>query len=110
MQIAKAISVRLIKDHDPSEWIPRLRQMMKDGRLPADAAKPFFEIIKAHDQELLTSRSRDHKHAMDMIALAETFHRVMSSAADLTAYRQSPEVCQAIAAKGARLPYAPFAR
>ncbi|MCV9964879.1 hypothetical protein OIU34_23585 [Pararhizobium sp. BT-229] len=108
LQAAMAVSLRLKRERDPTDYVPRLRQFFKDGRLPDTLSHPFAEIMNAHANELTTSLPRDADRAMEAIQLAETFQRAMSSAADLTASHYSPEVMQAAAARGISMPPAPF--
>ena len=108
LQAAKAISLRLRRERDYSDYLPRLRQCFKDGRLPPELAHPFGEIMKAHAIELTTSRERDAEAAAGAIQLAVTFQHAMRSAADLTASHYSPAVMQTAAARGIRMPPTPF--
>lgn len=108
LQTAMAVSLRLKRERDPTDYVPRLRQFFKDGRLPDTLAHPFGEILKAHADELTTPLPRDAENARGAIQLAENFRRAMGSAADLTTSHYSPEVMQAAAARGISMPPAPF--
>lgn len=108
LQAAKAVSLRLKRERDPTDYVPCLRQFFKDGRLPDTLAHPFAEIMKAHANELTTSLPRDEEDANEVIELAGTFQRAMRSAADLTTSHYSHEVMQAAAARGISMPPAPF--
>lgn len=108
LQAATAVSLRLKRERDPTDYVPRLWQFFKDGRLPDTLAHPFAEILKAHATELTTSLSRDAEDGRQAIQLAENFQRAMGSAADLTTSHYSHEVIQAAAARGISMPPAPF--
>jgi hypothetical protein len=108
LQAAKAISLRLRGERDYSDYLPRLRQCFKDGRLPADLANPFFEIVKAHTIDLTTSRERDAAAADGVIELVGTVQRALRSASDLTASHYSPSVMKVAAARGIAMPPTPF--
>ncbi|MBY3433592.1 hypothetical protein HFN89_05465 [Rhizobium laguerreae] len=109
LQAAKAISLRLRRERDHSDYLPRLRQCFKDGRLPPELAHPFGEIVKAHATDLTTSREHDADAAAGAIQLAGTFQHAMLSASDLTTSHYSSVVMQAAAARGVRMPPTPFA-
>ncbi|MDW9481334.1 HEPN domain-containing protein [Sinorhizobium meliloti] len=100
VQIAKSVAIRLENDRDEKDWKVRIRRMIMDGRLPASLQGPFKDIMTAHSLETETSRSRDATRATEMIELAETFTRLMKSASALTVSMNSPEVKQAMAARG----------
>lgn len=108
LQAAKAVSLRLKGERDPADYLPRLRQFFRDGRLPDTLAHSFGEIMKAHANELTTSRERDAKATAEVIQLAGTFQHAMRSASDLTASHYSHEVMKAAAARGISMPPTPF--
>ncbi|MBY3433609.1 hypothetical protein HFN89_05550 [Rhizobium laguerreae] len=108
LQAAKAISLRLRGERDYSDYLPRLRQCFKDGRLPDTLAHPFSEIMKAHAIDLTTSRERNAEASAGVIELAGTFQHAIRSASDLTASHYSPAVMQAAAARRVRMPPTPF--
>jgi hypothetical protein len=104
VQIAKSVAIRLSGPKDNPEWMRAIRAMMADGRLPSDLAKPYGEIMNVHAQDRDTSLFRGEKEASDMVTLAETFRRVLSSAAEVSASRTSPAVIAAAAKKGVVVP------
>jgi uncharacterized protein (UPF0332 family) len=108
LQAAKAVSLRLKRERDPIDYVPRLREFFKDGRLPDTLARPLREIMNAHANELTTSLPRDAEMAEEAIQLAETFQRAVRSAAELTTSHYSREVMQVAAARGISMPPRPF--
>ena len=108
LQAAAAVSLRLKRERDPTDYVPRLWQFFRDGRLPDTLAHPFGEILKAHADELPTSLSHDAEDGRQAIQLAENFQRAMVAAADLSTSHYSHEVMQAAAARGISMPPAPF--
>jgi hypothetical protein len=108
LQAAMAVSLRLSKERDLPDYIPRLRQFFRDGRLPNSLEKPFLEIIKAHAWEITKSDERNAKDASEAIQLAGIFQRAVISASDLAASHYSAKVIKAAAARGINMPPAPF--
>lgn len=100
LQIARSVAIRIGRAQDPQEWAYAIRKMTKDGRLPESLMGPISQIVKAHAEEISTSRPCDAVRATEVIKMTETFHRLMVSAADLTVSMQSPKVRQAMAARG----------
>jgi hypothetical protein len=108
LQAAIAVSLRLNADPNRPEYLARLRQCFRDGRLPEELAHPFDKIMKAHASDLTTSQERDGDASAGVIQLAGTFQRAMRSASDLTASHYSPAVKRAAKARGISMPPAPF--
>jgi uncharacterized protein (UPF0332 family) len=109
-QIAKAVSIRLQGDRDPTNWAERFKALFRDGRLPPEIYGPYRQIMVAHEQALVTARTADADRAATAIQAVDGFHRVILTAAELTASRQSSEVRRAAAKKRIPLPPNPFAR